>query len=328
MSDRRSELRLTALALSVFAILLLPGAAHAVQLWPPVWSNPPETPIPGVEHHTFHSSSLDSEVGYNVLLPPGYSSSDRRYPVLYWLHGIGGNESANARALAPMVIEALAERVVPPMIVVFVNGGAATFYADSPDGSVPAETMFISELIPHIDATYRTVADRRNRAIEGMSMGGFGALAQAMKHVDLFGSVVAYAPALLVVQETEDGSLTLARAGGTHDGSESRLLPVEIRTRVFVEMFGGQPEVYADHSPWSLVRRGAVQLRTELSVRIIIGTADGLWNANQLFHELLLEQGYGHEFEVVEGVAHNIGALYEAVGVEGLVFHAREGGWR
>ncbi len=61
---------------------------------------------------------------------------------------------------------------------------------------------------------------------------------------------------------------------------------------------------------------------------IIIGTADGLWNANQLFHELLLEQGYAHEFEVVEGVAHNIGALYEAVGVEGLVFHAREGGWR
>ena len=77
--------------------------------------------------------------------------------------------------------------------------------------------------------------------------------------------------------------MTLARAGGTHDGSESGLVPVGIRTRVFVEMFGGQPEVYADHSPWSLVRRGAVQLQTELSVRIIIGTADGLWNANQLF---------------------------------------------
>ena len=93
-------------------------------------------------------------------------------------------------------------------------------------------------------------------------------------------------------------------------------------------MFGGQPEVYAHHSPWSLVRGDATSLRTELPVRIVIGTADGLWNANQLFHELLLEQGYAHEFEVVEGVAHNIRALYEAVGVEGLVFHARESGWR
>ena len=116
-------------------------------------------------------------------------------------------------------LDAITADALPPMIMVWVNGPALSFYTDSPDGRVPAEAVFVTELVPHIDATYRTSADPRGRAVEGMSMGGFGALTLAMKHVDLFGSVVAYAPALVEVQRRDDGLLTLARAGGTHEGA-------------------------------------------------------------------------------------------------------------
>jgi endo-1,4-beta-xylanase len=77
---------------------------------------------------------------------------------------------------------------VPPILLAFPNGGLTTWYADSPDGSLPIETTIIRELIPHVDATYRTLATREGRAIAGMSMGGFGALVLGMKHSGLFSS--------------------------------------------------------------------------------------------------------------------------------------------
>ncbi len=138
--------------------------------------------------------------------------------------------------------------------------------------------------------------------------------------------MVAYAAALHEVQEAPDGTLTLARAGGTHEGGSRPVSPVRLKG-VFERMFGSR-EAFADHSPWALVRTNAARLRTELPMRNVIGTADGLWNANQLFRELLLEHGYDHAFEVVDGARHNLGIIYEAVGVEGWVFHARNGGWR
>ena len=218
---------------------------------------------------------------------------------------------------------------LPPVIVIFVNGADYTFYVDSPDRAVPAETILISELIPHVDATYRTIADRRGRAIEGFSMGGFGALLHAMKHVELFGSVVAYAPALLEVQKLADGGLTLRRGGGTHAGASPESPALMAKNKLLFErMFGGRPEIFEKQSPSTLVRQNAAALRARLPVRIVIGTADGLWNAAQLFHTLMGEHAYEHELDVVEGVAHDSDRLYDAFGAKGLAFHARVNGWR
>ena len=160
-------------------------------------------------------------------------------------------------------------------------------------------------------------------------MGGTGALTLGMKHAELFGSVVAYAPAIKEVQERDDGVLTLAHVGGTHEGarlpSERQL--AESRWQ-FVTMFGGRRDVFERNSPWGLAADRAPELRSQLPIRIVIGTDDGLWNANQLFHELMLSQGYEHDFVVVPDVAHNLTALYAAVGLEALTFHARAGGWQ
>src|SRR5204862_7891593 len=87
---------------------------------------------------------------------------------------------------------------VDPISVVFVNGWrGATMYCDARDGSYPVETVVIKDLIPHVDATYRTLAARETRAVEGFSMGGFGAAHFGFKYPELFGVVSITAPAML-----------------------------------------------------------------------------------------------------------------------------------
>ena len=268
---------------------------------------------------------MDTEVGYSILLPPAYPSSEQRYPVIYWLHGVNDDEGRAPRPVAQSMIEAMETGGARSMIIVFVNGAPATFYTDSPDGRFLSETAFIDELIPHIDATYRTVADRTGRAVEGFSMGGFAALSHGLRRPELFGSVVAYAPALLDVHEAEGGTLTLARVGGTHEGGNPPP-PAPMLARIFGTTFGGSREVFDACSPWALVRRDAAKARKDLELRVVIGTADGLRNANQLFHELLHEHGWEHDFDTVDGVAHDIRALYKRVGSKGLKFHFQKDG--
>jgi S-formylglutathione hydrolase FrmB len=231
----------------------------SAQTLPISWSNPPTQPVPGVSHRTFLSRAAGVQVGYSIVLPPQYESSgSQRYPVLYWLHGAGGNESGSQTStVAGVALRAMSSGQLPEFIIVFVNAGAETFFADSPDGRIPSETAFIRELIPHVDATYRTRSERAGRAIEGFSMGGFGALSLSFKYPDLFNSVVAYAPALVEVQPEADGTLTLSRVGGTHPGGSQRSSEARAVTLLtFREGFGGDPELFARHSPFTILSRG------------------------------------------------------------------------
>lgn len=144
-----------------------------------------------IVHQTYQSEAMRRKVGYSLYLPPGYNDKKNaavRYPVIYHLHGAGGNE-LRAVASAQVLHEAIMAGRTPEIIMVFPNGGRSTMYQDSADGRFLAETTFIKELIPHIDATYRTIADRKGRCIEGFSMGGRGAVHLALKHPDLFCSL-------------------------------------------------------------------------------------------------------------------------------------------
>src|SRR5207247_7747434 len=101
-------------------------------------------------------------------------------------HGANGNETRSVYS-ATVMHEGIVAGKLPEVIMVFPNGGRGTMYQDSGDGRFMAETMMIKELIPHIDATYRTIADRTARCIEGFSMGGRGSTNLAMKYQALFG---------------------------------------------------------------------------------------------------------------------------------------------
>ena len=82
--------------------------------------------------------------------------------------------------------QAIKSEAVPPMILVFANGGETSFFSDSPDRTVMGETVVIRELIPHIDQHYRTIPSASGRSVHGFSMGGFGALRLAAKYPERF----------------------------------------------------------------------------------------------------------------------------------------------
>jgi enterochelin esterase-like enzyme len=90
------------------------------------WVNAPRKPPPGVQHETFRSNSMRHDVSYNIYLPPEYAQSDRRFPVVYLLHGSGryGHESGALYALSARTLDpAIKAKQVPPCICVLVMAG-------------------------------------------------------------------------------------------------------------------------------------------------------------------------------------------------------------
>ena len=134
------------------------------------------------------SAILDTDIRYSVLLPKDYfENDDRRYPVVYMLHGYGDNQNSwNGDWLhARDRISALESAGLEDMIYVYPMGYQC-YYVNRYDGSFSYMDMFARELVPHIDATLRTIPDRQHRSITGYSMGGFGAYVIAAKHPELF----------------------------------------------------------------------------------------------------------------------------------------------
>src|SRR5439155_16634438 len=138
------------------------------------WSNPPKKDNPLAAHHTYHSAAMNCDVGYSIYLPPNYATASVRYAVVYWLPGGGCNEEPDSLSIAQGLLGgidmAIRKEKLPTLIFVIVNGGRYTRYYDSLDHTIMMETTVIHELIPHIDATYRTVATRDGHAVQGGSM--------------------------------------------------------------------------------------------------------------------------------------------------------------
>jgi endo-1,4-beta-xylanase len=169
------------------------------------------------------------------------------------------------------------------MIVVFVNGLPTGGYRDSADGKQPVESVTIKELIPHIDATYRTIAKRESRLVEGFSMGGSGAAKWGFKFPALFGSFSVFAGAL--------------HGGGAPPSAKGPAL-----------------ELSPDDDPWKLAEKNADKVRGKTVARITVGSQDGLSKSNAAFHELLAKLKVEHQFAVIEGAGHVAWPLYDGLG--------------
>jgi enterochelin esterase-like enzyme len=267
---------------------------------PAVWLDPNTSAPNGTQYKTFHSPVIGSNVSYLVWLPPGYDQEQKRYPVIYWLHGMGGNQRAGAMMFIPRVEAAIQEGVLPPVIVVSVNGMVKGFYCDSVDGRRPVESVIIKDLIPHVDQTYRTVAGREGRIIEGYSMGGYGAAHLGFKYPDLFGTVVINAGALI------DPTLTDIPRNGPMFG-----------------VFGGDNERRVAEHPLTLARKNADKLRDKTRIRIGCGSLDSLLPRNKELHDLLTELGIQHDYEIVPDVAHESMLYYRKLGTKVFEFHRK-----
>jgi len=143
------------------------------------------------------SPIIGDTFAYRVYLPPDYLNAPaRRYPVLYVLHGNGGNYTEWSDSFLPEQIDRMiVANDVDPMIVVMPDDGEATYFANWDNG--PRWGDYITEdVVSTIDQRYRTIVSPSGRAIGGLSMGGLGALNLAFQHPDVFGVVGAHSPSV------------------------------------------------------------------------------------------------------------------------------------
>jgi S-formylglutathione hydrolase FrmB len=262
--------------------LLLPAAVLAQPL-----------PVKTVE---FNSPSVGRKLKYNVILPAKYEQSTDRYPVLYLLHGLSGNYTN----WAGMGVPEYARNY--DLIVVMADGGNSWYvnWATS-DGSQKNnwEDAITKDLVGHVDANYRTIAKREGRAINGLSMGGFGGLMLGLRHPDLFCSIGSHSGALSYAKQA------VARFNAAKDPAKDtpkkgpKALDAKPNPNIGIEGFSSQAErtpkgqMFSsvenaiDYDPFALVLKVP---RDKLPhIYIDCGTEDGLIKSSRELAKLLMD---------------------------------------
>ncbi len=174
---------------------LLPQPTGAPSTTPSI-AVPPAMPAPSrLLEVDFASKTLGRTIKYYVYLPAGYDSTPTmRYPVLYYLHGIGGDPREwLGYGVREAADELMGSGAIQPFIIVLPQGDQG-YWVDQVDGGPQWATYVATDVVAEIDSTYRTLPDRQDRALGGLSMGAHGALQIAMNHADIFGVVGAHSP--------------------------------------------------------------------------------------------------------------------------------------
>jgi S-formylglutathione hydrolase FrmB len=247
----------------------------------------------------FRSAVLHSTVRYCVYLPASYSAADaksRKYPVLYLLHGLGGNGQAMALDGEWTTLQDLRRDHLVGEFLVVAPDGWDTFYINSRDGKTPYGDFFLREFMPFIERSYRVRSERAARGITGFSMGGYGALRMAFAHPELFGSV-----------SSHSGALMREPPRGVSAGASSGNLGAQLLAKVFGNPIDGQ--FWDLNSPFVLARKNTASL---LKMRIYFdcGTEDsyGFYRGASELHETLDSLKIPHEFHLYPG-GHSVSYL-------------------
>ena len=257
---------------------------------------PDVTPVPLPRYNTGLSMSsdlLNRVVTYDILLPEGYNEdTDKRYPVIYCFHGYDDNNTSwNGKYIGcEAKIKSLEAAGLEPMIYVFPYGWN-TYWVDRYNGKYPYMTMLVNEFVPMIDRTYRTIADREHRGTIGYSMGGFGAMATAMQHPDVF----SMSAPLSMSFRTDEQYMAESQSGWDNQWGR---------------VFGGEgesgearlTEYYKSLCP--LHQFTAENTEKYSSVHWFLTCGDDeqqLLIANDDLHVLMRQNGYAHQYRVGNG---------------------------
>lgn len=324
----------------IFAGAALATALAAVPADAQVGTEPPPV-VEGaakvrIDHVTVHSDAIagnlmgtTAEREVHVVLPPGYDENpDRRYPVVYALHGYWVKAEQWLKEVhMPQTAEGAFAKGVPEMIVVFPdswNEYNGSFYSESPTTG-DFEHFIADELIDYVDRNYRTIATPESRGLVGHSMGGYGASRIGIKHAEKFGALYLMAPCC----QSPMGSRGLTAEDvkaieAVPDVAAAQELPGNLRSALALAAAfspdADSPPLYVDlpvddkgearaeviarwtaNLPISFLDRNIDKVREYRAIAIDVGDKDFLIEDVRFLHEALQERGIDSTLDVYDG---------------------------
>ncbi|MCR8912488.1 esterase family protein [Barnesiella sp. ET7] len=239
--------------------------------------------------------TIHSKMGHDlknvVILPKSYAEGNTRYPVVYLLHGCGGNY-ASWITIKPELPQLASQY---NLIIVCPDGLINSWYWNSPlNKDMQFEDYISDEVIRYTDSHYRTIADRSARAISGLSMGGHGAMWNAIRHRDVFGAV-----------------------GSTSGGLDIRPFPTNWKMQNQLGEFASNKKRWDEHTVINLIP----SLKDgDLAIIIDCGVDDFFLEVNRRAHQSLLDHNIKHDYIERPG-AHNNAYWNNSIDYQLLFFH-------
>lgn len=234
---------------------------------------------------SLQSKILKGERKYAIYLPPDYERSERSYPVLYLLHGLGDDQTGWVQfgEVKRIADEAITSGAATPMIIVMPNAkdGRSGYFNWIRKGDWQYEDFFFEELMPHVEKAYRIKGEKQYRAIAGLSMGGGGTFLYAMHHPELFASACPLSSWFWWADfETFKKKLSVE----DQKVSEDQLL-----------------EFYQHNHPLELVESVSEEDLNSVRWYIDCGDDDFLYEGNSLMHIAMRKHEIKHEFRIRDG---------------------------
>ena len=268
-----------------------------------------------IDCNAVNSRILKQIVHYCVLLPAAYDSAGEtstKYPVLYFLHGLGENEQALFKSGGWNLVDDLRQHKRIGNFLIVTPEAKASFYINSANGEVPYSDFFLDEFLPYIESRFRIRRSRQSRAIGGISMGGYGAFRFAFAHPEEFSAVSAESAALITSSPKE------------LDATMNSGAPL---ANILANVFGDPINVlhWNENSPFVLARKNHMQIN-KLAIYFNCGREDQyeFEDGSEALHRQLDSEGIKNEFHLYPG-DHSASYFLVHLG-ELMEFHSKEFG--
>lgn len=220
------------------------------------------------------SDAMNKQIPALVVLPDDYEKSNKNFPVIYLLHGHGGNFQSWYH-----IKPNLPELATSNQVIFVLPDGATSWYWDSPvNPKLKYETYVAKELVNFVDKNFRTIKSNKGRAIAGLSMGGHGAMWLSLKHKDVFGA-----------------------AGCISGGVDIRPFPKNWNMLESLGEYIANKDVWDAHT---VINKVDTLKNGELAIYIDCGYSDFFYNVNVALHNKLLKMKIDHDYLARPG-AHN-----------------------
>src|SRR5918993_4132334 len=245
-----------------------------------------------VESLVIKSRILGTDVKYSIYVPKNYETAQRRFPVLYLLHGYSDDETGWTQfgEVERITNDAIEKNVSTEMIIAMPDAGVS-WYINDAAGKLKFEDFFIKEFLPYIDSMYKTRSKKEYRAVAGLSMGGYGTLIYAMKHPELF---AACAPLSAAVWNDDHLVQVPAKDWAHYKFNELYGSNQEGKNRLTNHWYSNSILKLAETTP--------VEKLNQVRYYIDCGDDDFLIEGNMALHAQLKRRNVKHEFRVRDGV--------------------------